>query len=508
MNQRLDVYSLSCVMMFCRFDVTPAKYITGIITEKGVIHPKEDGTFDIAGFLSDHGSTAPRDQSTEPKAAVVDEDLSEYTEQTTLSLPSYIAANIPEAMKILNVTTADEIEAVEMGDGNLNLVFIVSNKTSSATHAKIIVKQALPYVRCVGESWPLTLDRAFYEYTALQAQKKACPEYVPNLYHFCKKDALIVMEYLAPPIQILRKGLIAGIRYNTMSYDMGVFCAKTLFRTSGFALSTTELRQRVEFWSTNSMMCALTEQVVFTEPYIVASNNNWTSPYLDDDKKAIETNTALKLAASHWKRKFVTQTEALIHADLHTGSVMCANNVPHQTYVIDPEFAFYGPAAFDTGAFIANLLLSYVSQKAHRDNDSTNRDYDEWILQQIVIFWQTFVEQFTKYWNDPNEYTGFMYDCMKDMWQENDTILKQCQDEYMQQFLCDTMGFAGMKMLRRIVGIAHVEDLQSITDLELRSVCERRGLQMAQHFIIHCSGGSSSPFQSMEDVVAFVRNIK
>lgn len=33
------------------FDVTPAKYITGIVTEKGIIEPSVDGTFDVAGFV-------------------------------------------------------------------------------------------------------------------------------------------------------------------------------------------------------------------------------------------------------------------------------------------------------------------------------------------------------------------------------------------------------------------------------------------------------------------------
>jgi 5-methylthioribose kinase len=32
-----------------------------------------------------------------------------------------------------------------------------------------------------------------------------------------------------------------------------------------------------------------------------------------------------------------------------------------ETKIIDPEFAFYGPIAFDLGAFIANLFLSYFS---------------------------------------------------------------------------------------------------------------------------------------------------
>jgi 5-methylthioribose kinase len=41
----------------------------------------------------------------------------------------------------------------EVGDGNLNLVFIVKGADGG-----IAVKQALPYVRLVGESWPLPLS--------------------------------------------------------------------------------------------------------------------------------------------------------------------------------------------------------------------------------------------------------------------------------------------------------------------------------------------------------------
>ncbi|TIN68035.1 MAG: S-methyl-5-thioribose kinase, partial [Mesorhizobium sp.] len=44
----------------------------------------------------------------------------------------------------------------EVGDGNLNLVFIVEGASGAA-----VVKQALPYVRLVGDSWPLPLKRSF-----------------------------------------------------------------------------------------------------------------------------------------------------------------------------------------------------------------------------------------------------------------------------------------------------------------------------------------------------------
>ena len=36
------------------FDVTPASYITGIITEKGVLKPDAEGKFDIKGFVARH----------------------------------------------------------------------------------------------------------------------------------------------------------------------------------------------------------------------------------------------------------------------------------------------------------------------------------------------------------------------------------------------------------------------------------------------------------------------
>ena len=105
--------------------------------------------------------------------------------------------------------------------------------------------QAVPYVRCVGESWPLTINRSWHEYCALSAERDACPEHVPAIHYVSKSMGLIAMEFIPPPNIILRKGLIAGIHYPTMARDMGSFCAKTLFKTSGFKLSCSELRKQV-----------------------------------------------------------------------------------------------------------------------------------------------------------------------------------------------------------------------------------------------------------------------
>lgn len=477
------------------FDVTPAKYITGIVTEKGVIERQADGTIDVAAFVAKHtgvkagnaDSAAPAAVTTTPKLKVPND----YTEHSCESLPAYLANHAPTAMRELGTSAADDLECVEMGDGNLNLVFIVTNKLSPDN--KVIVKQALPYVRCVGESWPLTLERSFFEYKALTAEKEACPEFVPTVFFFSKANGLMVMQYLAPPNIILRKGLIQGIRYPTMASDMGTFCANTLFKTSGFKLSATQLRQQVEFWSRNSEMCALTEQVVFTEPYIKAPNNHWTKPFLDHEKESIENDLDLKVAAAQLKGKFVTETQALIHADLHTGSVMCSPTSGH-TYVIDPEFAFCGPMAFDTGAFIANLFLSYVSQGGHNNGGD---DYAEWVLRQIHLFWTTFETQFCLLWWNTDEHTGFLYGRTT---LNSAEAMEHAQASFMKNLLADTLGFAGMKMLRRIVGIAHVEDLESIEDPQTRAICEARALEIAKIFI-----KQSSTFASIDDAIQLAR---
>ena len=76
-----------------------------------------------------------------------------------------------------------------------------------------------------------------------------------------------------------------------------------------------------------------------------------------EQKKEIENNDDLKIAVSRLKIKFMSESQSLLHGDLHTGSIMVAEN---DTKVIDPEFAFYGPIGFDVGALLANLLMNFL----------------------------------------------------------------------------------------------------------------------------------------------------
>ncbi len=83
----------------------------------------------------------------------------------------------------------EQWKAREVGDGNLNLVFIIEGPKGG-----LVVKQALPYVRLVGESWPLPLSRAYFESEALAAEGRLAPGLIPTVHRYDHDLALIVMS--------------------------------------------------------------------------------------------------------------------------------------------------------------------------------------------------------------------------------------------------------------------------------------------------------------------------
>ena len=43
----------------------------------------------------------------------------------------------------------------------------------------------------VGEGWPLTIERTYYEYRALVAERSFVSDLVPEVFHFDKKNSLL-----------------------------------------------------------------------------------------------------------------------------------------------------------------------------------------------------------------------------------------------------------------------------------------------------------------------------
>ena len=58
----------------------------------------------------------------------------------------------------------------------------------------------------------------------------------------------------------------------------------------------------------------------------------------------------------------------------------------------------------------------------------------------------------------------------------------------MRRLFVDALGFAGCKMTRRILGLAHVEDLEGIANPDLRAECEKRALKLARTLMVEGAG--------------------
>ena len=361
----------------------------------------------------------------------------------------------------------------EVGDGNLNLVFIVEGEKGS-----VVVKQALPYVRLVGESWPLPLKRSFFEYHALVRQEaRAGKGSVPAILHFDEAQALIVMEFLTPHI-ILRKELIAGRQPPRIAEDLGLFVARTLFRGSDLHMTARERKVDLALFADNVELCDITENLVFTDPYFEATLNRHT-PALDPLVAELRADRDLKVEAQRLKHLFAANAETLLHGDLHTGSIMVTDA---DTRVIDPEFAFYGPMAFDVGMLLSNFWMSYFSQSGHEQGGSreARRAY---LLETVTGIWSVFRAEFSRLWR--TERTGMLY--ARSLFEDRSDALgaEQALDRVLHDLWQDLLGFAGVEAHRRILGLAHNADFETIENEAKRAVCEAKALRFGRHIAVN-----------------------
>ena len=377
---------------------------------------------------------------------------------------------------------SQNLEVKEIGDGNLNFVFLATSKADSTK--SLIVKQAVPYLRCVGEEYPLSRERMTYEIRSLETFA-TLSEHIPTIYHSDEAMSVIVMEYLGEHI-IMRKGMIESTRYPLFASHISTYLANTLFKTSSLYLSNVDKAALVSAFIDNSELCKLTQDFVFSAPFMTHETNA-ELPELQDVADKIANDTELKVKILELKYKFMNQSEALLHGDLHTGSIIVNQS---DTYVFDSEFAFVGPMGFDTGALIANLVMSWVS---HHVQDS-NVEYQTWIEETIISVWQLFSEKFLALWNETDESALVLKGYA------SAEVLQAYQKKFMNNLLQESIGFAGCKIMRRQLGIAGVEDIRGISNLVTREKANRLSLNIGERFIKEYKN-----IEKIEDIIKMMK---
>lgn len=388
-----------------------------------------------------------------------------------------LLAGVPEVQTRLGGDAAGW-SVREVGDGNLNLVFIIEGPAGG-----ICVKQALPYVRLVGEGWPLDLNRAFFEYRASVIQAKHCQDLVPEILHYDPKLYLIVMELLTPHV-IMRRGMTDAVIYPHFVEQITDYMANALYFTSDLALPAAEKKAIIAEFCPNTDLCKITEDLVFTHPYMQHELNRWTSPQLDRWAAMWRADEQLKLAVSELKRDFLSRADALLHGDLHTGSIMVTQA---ETKVIDPEFAFVGPMGFDVGKLIGNLLLNYLSHDGHEATPGERDNYRAWVIETIHGVWHGFAAKFLDLWT--RHRTGDAYP--RDLLPDGSAIFRQAQAAYMARLWTESLRYAGASLTRRTLGLAHNADLERIEDPDRRAACEKRVLELSRELLVHAGSYAS-----------------
>jgi 5-methylthioribose kinase len=399
------------------------------------------------------------------------------------TVPAFIGS-LPEIRALLG-DSPESWRVKEVGDGNLNLVFIVQGREGS-----VCLKQALPYVRVAGASWPMTLERAFFEASYYSAVAPHVAGLIPRIYHYDPELYCTVMECLSPHI-ILRQGLIAGRRYPKVGRDIGEYVARASFFTSDLSRPFEHKMDGMALFARNKELVRITVDLVFCDPYRFNQRNRHTAPQLDEIVADLRTDGQLKLAAAAFGQKFLNEVQALVHGDLHSGSVMVTES---DTRVIDPEFAFYGPIGFDLGAFLGNLLLSWYSQPGHATQPDDRLAYQHWILEEARAFWESFHRTFMALWAENAH--GDVLPVSMFAQSEEAATLEAARRAFLDRLFADMLGFAACKMIRRIVGFAHVSDFERIQDVAARARCEADALAMARTLLIR-----PAQFRGIQDVI-------
>ncbi|MBQ6624185.1 MAG: S-methyl-5-thioribose kinase [Mogibacterium sp.] len=361
------------------------------------------------------------------------------------NLAEYVLRNLPDFFEDGAV-----LKTSELSDGNINYVFRVEDES---TGRSLIVKHAEDTLR-VNTSRHIGFERSRIECDVLKMHRECCPKLIPEVYLYDEKEHNIIMEDMKG-YENLRYELCAHKVFPGLAGDVAEFCAKALIGTTDMIVGAEKKKELVKHF-TNPKLCEITERHVLTEPYWDDLDDNSVTP---ENEEFVRTHIydydLLHAKVGMLKSTFETKAQALLHGDLHTGSIFVKENA---TCILDPEFAFYGPIGYDTGNFIANMIFAYANAAYTMEEGSEKEAYLKWVLSTIEEFCELFRSKAIELIKEKST----------DRMMKNDEFCKICLDDIFK----DQTGFAGTELIRRIVGTSKVKDITSIDDEKARAKAE------------------------------------
>ena len=344
----------------------------------------------------------------------------------------------------------------EIGDGNINYIFKVENKIDGKS---IVLKQADKLLRSSGR--PLDLTRSKIEANILRIENDLAPHFVPEIYFYDEIMCVLAMEDISE-YKNLRTELIAGKIFPNFADNISEFLSRTLLLTTDLFMNKFEKKKNVKEFI-NPELCDISECLVFTEPY----DNNRNRNIITAGNKEFVENTLYKNEDLHFailklREKFMNYSQSLIHGDLHSGSIFINEK---GIKIIDPEFSFYGPMAYDIGNVIGNLYFPLYRAQFFMEDSKKKEEFINWLEKCILDIPILFSEKCKLLWE---KYS-------------NDKLLKnkKFRDYYIENIVKDSLAYAGTEIIRRTVGDAKVLELTSLETSEKKLELERRLINKA-----------------------------
>lgn len=350
----------------------------------------------------------------------------------------------------------DSIEVeIPKEHGNLNYVYRVKD----AKGHKIFVKQAGTETRISKDMKP-SKDRNRLESEIIMLEDSFAPGMVPKIYFFDTVMCACGMEDCSE-FEVMRGAMMKHEIFPHFAEDIAEFMVKTLILSSDLVLDHKEKKELVgKFISPD--LCDITEKLVFMEPYNDLNHrNNVYPPNKDFVEKELYEDTDLHLLVAKLKYNFMTNAQALIHGDLHSGSIFIKKDT---TKVFDSEFGTYAPMGYDIGNVVANMIFAYDNGLAYGKDD-----FCQWTLSVIEDTVNLFAEKFLA-----------IYD---EVVTEPMAKVKGFKEWYLGEILRDTAGYAGTELHRRTVGMANVVDVTTIKEEKKRLLAERINIYAGKDYI-------------------------
>lgn len=360
--------------------------------------------------------------------------------------------------------TSGQVAVSAIGDdeedsqGLINYLFRARNGQKS-----IIIKQARSNMRLDDDvestdaSYCPPQDRNYSEYLTMKLRRAISPGCVPEVYYADRENHVFLME----DVSCLKPGraqLAHNVMIDSLAERVADFLADIHFYTTEFYLDTGEFRELGRRFVSTGMR-AIMENWLFlrdTPTHQCPPLTQHFLPYIFADDIVVQSHIL--------RHKYMNTTQAFIHSDIHTSNIFASDS---QLKVIDMEYTFAGPVAYDLGYFLASLVSQYCSAVFRPfPSEKERADFKQYLLASIYNLVDRYQKRFAAHWDD-----------------EAKEVYRACpgfRDAFLAGIVPDTAGYAAMPMFTLCVSsFGFTQEFEVIED-------ERLKLHALQ---LHCSLG-------------------